>query len=98
MSLNTLKHLLWDFPGGPVVETLPSNAWGLGSILGWEAKILHVSWSKNQRINNRSNIVTNSVKALKTIYIKKQENPPIVCPGFKPPGSGLQRGKWGGEM
>ena len=25
---------LWDFPGGPVVKTLPSNAEDLGSIPG----------------------------------------------------------------
>ena len=25
----------WDFPGGPVVKTLPFNAGGLGSIPGW---------------------------------------------------------------
>ena len=29
------SHLhLWDFPGGPVVKTLPSNAEDLGSIPG----------------------------------------------------------------
>ena len=36
-----------DFPGGPVLKTLPSNAQGLGSIPGWGAKIPHVSWPKN---------------------------------------------------
>ena len=28
-----------DFSGGPVVKTLPSNVGGMGSILGWGAKI-----------------------------------------------------------
>ena len=28
-----------DFPGGPVVKKLPSNAGGVGSIPGLEAKI-----------------------------------------------------------
>ena len=28
-----------NFPGGPVVKTLPSNARGAGSIPGWGAKI-----------------------------------------------------------
>ena len=37
------------------------------SILGWEAKIPHASWPKNQNINNRSNIVTNSIKTLKNV-------------------------------
>ena len=30
---------LWDFPGGPVVKTSPSNAAGMGLIPGWGAKI-----------------------------------------------------------
>ena len=28
----------WDFPGGPVVKTSPSKAWGAGSVPGWAAK------------------------------------------------------------
>ena len=32
-----------DFPGGPVVKTLPSNAWGAGSIPGQGAMIPHAS-------------------------------------------------------
>ena len=31
----------WDFPSGPVVKTLPSNAGGVGSIPGWGTKIPH---------------------------------------------------------
>ena len=30
-----------DFPGGPVGKTLPSSVGGMGSILGWGAKIPH---------------------------------------------------------
>ena len=33
----------WDFPGSPVVKTLPSNAGGVGSIPGQGAKITHAS-------------------------------------------------------
>ena len=40
--------MIQDFPGGPVVKTLPSNAGGAGSIPGWGAKIPHASWPKNQ--------------------------------------------------
>ena len=29
----------WDFPGGPVVKTSPSNAKNMGSIPGWGTKI-----------------------------------------------------------
>ena len=42
-----------DFPGGPVVQTLPSNAGGAGSIPGWGAKIPHASWPKNQNIKQK---------------------------------------------
>ena len=37
-----------DFPGSPVVKTSSSNSGHEGSIPGWEARILHVSWAKNQ--------------------------------------------------
>ena len=43
----------WDFPGGPVVKTSPSNAGGAGSIPGWGAKIPHASWPKNQNIKQK---------------------------------------------
>ena len=36
-----LKNLHQDFPGGQVVKNLPCNAGDLGSIPGWETKILH---------------------------------------------------------
>ena len=35
------KTIPGDFPGGPVVENLPSNAGDTGSIPGWETKIPH---------------------------------------------------------
>ena len=34
-----IKNIMRDFPGGPVVKSLPCNARGMGSILGWETKI-----------------------------------------------------------
>ena len=42
-----------DFPGGPVVKTLPSNAGGAGLIPGWGAKIPHTSRPKNQKIKQK---------------------------------------------
>ena len=49
-----------DFPGGPLVGTLPSGAGGVGSIPGPGAKIPHpgakiphASWPKNQGIEQR---------------------------------------------
>ena len=61
-----LKHVkyreyLWDFSGGPVVETSPSNEGGAGLNPGQGAKIPHASWSKKKqnKTYNRNNIVTN---------------------------------------
>ena len=54
-----------------MVKTSPSNAGSAGSIPGWGAKIPHASRPKNQETKNRSNIVTNSVKTLKRVHIKK---------------------------
>ena len=50
----------------------PFIAEGAGSIPGWEAKIPHAVWPKNQNINNGSNILTNSLKTLKMVHIKKK--------------------------
>ena len=65
---------LRDFPGGPVVKTLPSNAGGVSLTPGLGAKIPHASGPKTQNIKKRSNIVTNSIKTLKTVHIKKKKN------------------------
>ena len=42
-----------DFPGGPVVETSPSDAAGAGLIPVQGAKIPHASGSKNQNIKQK---------------------------------------------
>ena len=70
LSKVMLRMDLGDFPGGPVVGTSPSNAWGVGSIPGRGAKIPYALWLKKQNINNRSNSVTNSVKTLKLVHVK----------------------------
>ena len=36
-----------DFPAGPMVKTLPSNAGGVGLIHGWGANIPYASGPKN---------------------------------------------------
>ena len=41
------------FPDRPVVKTLPSDTGGVGSVRGWEAKILHAFWPKNQNIKQK---------------------------------------------
>ena len=63
---------LGDFPGSLVVKTPPSNAEGASLIPGWRAKIPHASWPQNQNINNKSNIITNSIKTLKVIHVRKK--------------------------
>ena len=50
-----------------MVKTSPSN---VGVIPGQAAKTPHASWPKNQNMN-RSNIVTDSIKTLKMVHIKK---------------------------
>ena len=50
-----------DFPGDPVVNTLPSNAGGAGLIPNQGAVILHALGPKHQNIK-KSNVVTNSMK------------------------------------
>ena len=42
-----------DFPGGPLVKTLPYNAGGVGLISGQGAKLLHTLWPKNQNIKQK---------------------------------------------
>ena len=49
--------MLAGLPWPSVLKTLPSNAEGVGSLLGWRAKIPHALWPKHQNID-RSNIVT----------------------------------------
>ena len=44
------------------------------SIPGQGVKIPHVSWPKNQNVNNRSSIVTSSIKTLKWSTLKKKKN------------------------
>ena len=54
-AVHTVKNLaLRDFPGGPVVKTLPSNAGGVGSIPGLGTKIPHASQPKNQNIKKKN--------------------------------------------
>jgi len=51
------------FTGGAVVKASLSNAGGEeGSIPGQGAKIPYTLWPRNQNINYRSNILTNSIK------------------------------------
>ena len=63
-----------DFPGGPVVKTLPSNAGVVdfipGSVFGGGANIPYVWRPKNENKSN-SKTITNSIEILKMVHIKK---------------------------
>ena len=52
-----------------MVKTLPLDSGGMSSVPGWGTKIPHASWSKDQ---NRSIIITNPLKTLKMVHIKKK--------------------------
>ena len=59
-----------DFPGGPMVETSPSNPRGLGVIPGQGAELRsHMPVVKKQ---NRNSIVMNSIKTLQWSTLKKK--------------------------
>ena len=61
-----LKRNFQGFPGGLVVKTLPPSVGGAGLIPGQGAKTPHASWPKKpNKPQNRSNIVTNSIKTKK---------------------------------
>ena len=66
-----IKVLHRDFPGGPVVGTSPSNAERASSLPGGGNKMLHALRPEKTKNKNGSNIVTNSVKTLKMVHIKK---------------------------
>ena len=59
--------------------SLPSDVEGEGSIPGGEAKIAHALQQKKKKkknklkTQNRSNIITNSIKTLKMIQIEKKK-------------------------
>ena len=58
-----------DFPGGPVVRTLPSSAGGAGSTLVGKLRS-HIPCSGKSKTENRTNIITNSIKTFKMVKIK----------------------------
>ena len=62
--------MMGDLPGGPVVKTLPSNAMGVALIPDWGARIPRALWSKKQNVNNKSNIVTNSMRTVEMVHVK----------------------------
>ena len=70
MIIHFMKVSTWDFPDGPVVKTLPSNAADTGSTPSLGAKIPHASQSKKQNIRQKQ-YCNNSIKTLKVAHIKE---------------------------
>ena len=60
---------LRDFPGWPVVKTVPSRAGAAGLILGVGAKMPHALWPQNQNIKQYCNEFN---KDFKMANIKKK--------------------------
>ena len=50
-----------DFPGCPVVKTLPSNAGGMSSIPGWGSKIPHVTQGSKKKKKQKTNFGTRNI-------------------------------------
>ena len=55
------KIKMEDFPGGPVIYTLPSNVGGAGSIPGWRAKIPHAFRPRKQNLKQKQ-YLANTIK------------------------------------
>ena len=51
-----------DFPAGPAVNILPSNARVWVFITGWEAKIPRASWPKDHNIKKKNPILVKTSK------------------------------------
>ena len=60
-----------DFPGGPVVKTLASNAGVQAQSLFGELGS-HILCGQKAKMLNRSSIVTNSIKTLKMVHMKEK--------------------------
>ena len=56
-----------------MAETSPSDRGAQVQSPVGELGIPYSSWAKNQNINNRSDIVTNSIKTLNIVYIPKKQ-------------------------
>ena len=69
------KRGSWDFPGGPVVKTSPSNAGRAGSILGQGAKIPHALRPKDQNIKQKQCCNKLSKDFKNVPHQKKKKNP-----------------------
>ena len=70
-TIMVLKEKLGDFPGGPVVNILTSNAGVAGLIPGQGTKIPHASQPKTQNIKQKKQCCNKFSKDLKDDPYKK---------------------------
>ena len=68
-SIIIFKRQFKDFPGSPVVKTLPSNTGVAGSISGWGAEIPHASWPKKKK-KSQKQYCNKFKKYFKMVHIK----------------------------
>ena len=66
-------HNRQEFPFDLVVKTLPSNPGGASSIPGQGVRIPLALQPEQNKAKNRGNIITNSIKTLKMVHIKKKK-------------------------
>ena len=80
-----------DFPGSPVVKTLPSNAGDVGSIPGWGDKIPHASGAKKPKQRQYCDKFSKDLKkkkryqeetALLWRWLQWERNLPLVVQNF----------------
>ena len=91
-----------DFPGGPVVKTLPSNAGGMDSILDQGAEIPHASQPKNQNIKKKLKQYCNKFNKDLKKKKKKKKNQSELKSAFRETGifrkpKGIFSGPWRAE-
>ena len=67
---NATKSIHSDFSGSPVVKSSPSKTGGVGLIPGRGTKIPSALRCRKLKHTSRSNVVTHSIKTLKTVHIK----------------------------
>ena len=62
-----------DFPSGPAVKTLPSNAKGMGLIPGWGPKIPHALGPKHQNMKQKQYCNTSNKDFLNDPHKKERK-------------------------
>ena len=74
LNSSKFKAASKNFPGGLVVKISPSNAGGAGSTPSRGGAKIHMLFGQKTITRSRSSIVTNSMKTLKMVHIKKKKN------------------------